>query len=126
MRPGRLELSRVTACAGIQSPAWLAAGRALKAASPLPHRQATRRTRAASFDHLVGAGGELRRHFKPESLGSFEIDHEFNSARLIDGQVGWLFAFQNPADIHCRAPKSVADVGSIAHKATLDGKFAGE
>ena len=37
-----------------------------------------------SFDHLVGAGEQRRRHLKAERLGGFQVDHELEFGCLID------------------------------------------
>ena len=39
-----------------------------------------------SFDHLVSAGDEHRRHLKAERLGGLEVDHQVKLGRLLDRQ----------------------------------------
>src|SRR6516165_5406795 len=56
-------------------------------------------TRAASFDHLVGAGKKRRRDFDAQTLGGLQIDDQFEFRRQRDWQVGWLLALENPAGV---------------------------
>jgi hypothetical protein len=39
---------------------------------------------ARSFDDLVSAGDEHRRHLKAERLGGLEVDHQVKLGRLLD------------------------------------------
>jgi hypothetical protein len=50
-----------------------------------------------SFDHLVGAGEQLRWNFEAKCLGSLEIDDELEFCGLHHRQIGWLLAFEDAA-----------------------------
>jgi hypothetical protein len=52
-------------------------------------------TRAASFDHLVGAGEQCRWHSESERIRRLEIKHQIVLDRRLHRQVGRLFALEN-------------------------------
>src|SRR5262245_10046205 len=60
-------------------------------------------TRAASFDHLVGARKHRRRYFKTKHFRRFEIDDQLELGRRLHRQVGRLLALENAVDIAGRA-----------------------
>ena len=52
-----------------------------------------------SLGYLVGAGEERGRHAEAEHLRGFEIDCHQNFGCLLDGQLTWLGATENPTDV---------------------------
>src|SRR5262245_64818534 len=74
-------------------------------------------TRAASFDHLVGAREQRRWHFETERFCRFEVYHEFELGWLLDWQVARFLAAKNPIDVRGRASKHVQPIRSIRHQA---------
>ena len=77
---------------------------------------------AHSFDHLVGAGEELGRHFEAKRFSGLEVDDKFEDSRLHDRQVSRLFALENPTDVDARLPDAFAHVCGIADKTTRNRK----
>src|SRR5262245_20040206 len=71
-----------------------------------------------SFDHLVGAGEQRRRHLKAERLGGPNIDYQLEFGRLYNWQVGCLFALENAADIDTHLTTHVRKIGPVAHQTT--------
>jgi len=62
------------------------------------------------FDHLVGAKQDRGRHFNAERLRGLEVDYQLHLCRLLDRQIGGLFAVENAADI---SPRKAIPVGNV-------------
>ena len=55
--------------------------------------------RLPSFDHLVGAGEERRRHREAARFGSLEVEHQLVLGRRLHRQVGGLLALKDAIDV---------------------------
>src|SRR5215470_5610084 len=82
----------------------------------LLRRRAASRTRAASFDHLVGAGEESRGQVDAERLGGSEVDDEIEFGRLLDRDVPWLRPVHYLVHKIGGAAEQVREVWSIGHQ----------
>src|SRR4029453_12363282 len=69
-----------------------------------------------SLDYLVGAGEQRRRNFDAERPGRGQVDDEIEFGRLLDRDVGGLYAFKDLVDIIARAPEQVREVWSIGRQ----------
>src|SRR5262245_3966482 len=73
-------------------------------------------TAATSFDHLVGAGEQRRRHVERERLCGGQIDDELELGRLLDWNIGRLCSAQHLVDDLGGASPSVGEVWPIRHQ----------
>jgi hypothetical protein len=58
---------------------------------------------AHSFDHLVGAREQRRRHLHAQRLGGLKIDRQLEIGWCLHGKIGRACALENPIDIFGRA-----------------------
>jgi hypothetical protein len=56
------------------------------------------------IDQFICQRHQPRWNSEPERSGSLEIDYEFKSGRLKNGQVGRLRAFQDLSDVSAAVP----------------------
>jgi hypothetical protein len=67
--------------------------------------------RVASFDHLVGASEQRKRHSKAEALGGFQIDDQLDLGGLLNWKIGWLFTLENTGGVSSEQTRhSASDV----------------
>src|SRR5262249_38933219 len=81
-----------------------------------PRHCAAERTRAASFDHLVGARERGRRDFEPQSPRDDPVDHEFEFNWLFDRNIARLRASQNLVHIVSGPTPEVWEVWAIGYQ----------
>ena len=79
---------------------------------------------AALFDHLVGYGEHTQRDREAKRLGGLEIDDQFEFGRLLDRQIGGLFAFKDTPDVVASLTLSLRYIRSVAHQTTSGGLVA--
>src|SRR3954469_2534966 len=69
----------------------------------------------ASFDHRVGAAEEWQWNGESECLRGSEVDDKLDFSDVLNRQLCWLLAFQNPSGIDaCQA--IAPDRGAVAYQ----------
>jgi hypothetical protein len=81
-----------------------------------------RRSKAPSFDDLVGDGKQRRRHTDAKRPGGLEVDYEFEFRHLHHGEIGRLCTFENSGDIGADLRIDLPANNSVADQAAGRGE----
>src|SRR5262249_8669416 len=71
---------------------------------------------SCSFDHLVGAGEQRRRHCEAKHPGCLRVNYQLELGRLHDRQLGRLRAFEDAAGVDPELTKGTRKARSVAKK----------
>src|SRR5262245_36524762 len=74
------------------------------------------------LDDLISPSEHRGRDGEAEGLGGLEVDHERKLGWLLDGQVGWLGALEDPVDEDGGSAKGVRHVVAIGDQAAVFGE----
>src|SRR5215831_3668327 len=80
------------------------------------HSDAARGPSTPSFDHLLSAGDQHRRHSQAEPPGSLEVDEEVKPGRLLDWQVGGLGPLENPSGVDAGLAIGIRQASAVTHE----------
>src|SRR6516162_609281 len=78
---------------------------------------------AVSLNNLIRRSQQRLRDGDAKRLGGLEVDDEFEFRRLLHGEVGRLFAFENAADIDANLVERIVEAAAIAHQAAGEGEL---
>src|SRR5215813_3520005 len=78
--------------------------------------------KSLSFDHVVGALPQEQRHVETERLGGFQIDHQLELVRSLDGELARFCALEDAVTIGCCTPELAEWINAVGHQAAGFGK----
>src|SRR5262249_18088269 len=74
------------------------------------------------FDHIVGALPQEQRHVETERLGGFQIDHQLELVRSLDGELARFCALEDAVTIGCCTLELGEWINAVGHQAAGFGE----
>src|SRR5262245_37336022 len=87
------------------------------------HLDAARGPSTPSFDHLVGAGEELRRNLNSKRLSRLEVDDQIELGWSPYWHIGRLCTFKNFCNVNAKLAVHFASFSAVAAQRTGSGKL---
>src|SRR6266404_3739332 len=79
---------------------------------------------ARSFDYLVGAREQHRRHIESQRLGRLQVDDQFELGRRLNGEIAGIGALQDSVDVGCGSAKDIDGIAAVGNQSTARSKYA--
>src|SRR6516165_5656945 len=76
------------------------------------------------FDHVIGALPQEQRHVEAERLSAFQIDHQLELVRSLDGELARFCALEDAVTIGCCTLELAERINAVGYQAAGFGEVS--